>query len=93
MPRPYHQPIDVVVPCKVRKQFDSDVDTLAMDQKTINRTSAVSAYHHPTALYHALVHGMRTDFVLTVPTATRNRIFERGLWATVGSANSQQPRP
>ena len=83
----------IVVRGKVRKHIDSDMDTLALAEKTVNRTSALPAYHHSTTLYHALVHGMRVDLILTFSAPTGNRLFERGLWAAVGGTNCQQYRP
>ena len=87
-----YEAINLVVRDILRKQFDSDMDTLALDQKTANWTSSVPAYYHSTAIYHAVVYGMCADFVLTLPTTARNRLLERGIWTTLGCPNSQQPR-
>ena len=87
-----YEAIGVVVPGKIRKYIDSDMDTLALDEKTINRASAVPAHHHSATLYYAVVYGMRTDFVLAVPASAGDCLFERGLRITMGDSNCQRNR-
>jgi hypothetical protein len=85
--------LHIVVRGKVRKHIDSDMDTLALVEKTFDGTSAIPAHHYSTPFYYALVHGMCVDLILTFPASTGNRLFERSLWAAVGSTNCQQYRP
>ena len=75
-----------------KKHIDSDMDTLALDEKIVDGSSTVPTYYHPTAFYYAVVHGLCVDFVRSFLARARNCLFERGLWAAMGSANRQQHR-